>query len=1369
MRIKSNSIQLPVEALITQFRAPQLPVGTDATMVRTFDLMYIKMGLGRMSAQDKSELVPVVLKDISIYSTQHSSALFQIFLQVLNFWTPPLIGSKDADNLRKDLGFVTDNATATINPDEIFLCEKFMALMCYNRSAFIKPEGSTEFQIRRLPGLSVEDIKFLTNEKPDQLSNEFLTEAKINVLKFMTSGCCDEAKLFPVLMACHDNNSKVSDMAEFIFKRLSIDYESKKIVDKLITFYTGGYQAKLPVRDVVQVHILKLLTKSKYAANCSAELVYQIIDIGLKSSYSKLKQVTIQFIHWVTKISADIIILSFSSNVLSSLQEWIMSTGWPKSQNTNDLQLTNLRQYAYEAIGSILKRDVSLISDLYYVKFLFESLKSEQVELKNSIQEALSAVIPNLHVLPNETKSELKALLFQYLSDPYGDQSCKYVSVRYAVRSFEFNDPEARLLCIWGLQKENRSDVIEEAKRGLHPFWFKNVNSSFFDNYISNSQGLARKEIKFPTFHEMFTAVNKYTGASQSFDSYISDDNSATDLDIPKFAGLPLSVFTSALIFLEQLITMEAVNEKKTVIVIDGEWSNRLEKAIDVDDNVRILLIDYVDKLSGEDYQSFLKFIQTSCKAFIGKNLKNNELISAGNIWLRFLSRSPPSIVYDFLSTGSNTMVSSLINLSVDPNIEKMELACKALGIILSHELIPTDDLAEFLNDRMSLLETSFDSDRSGEGSGTPNFNINNIQGSVTSVGYVISRLSYRGVLSRIDKSLILRSIQFFHRILTFNGSASTSPPINIRIVNAVIEALSQYSLFGVLSGGCIDEFIQQILEKLYVRAKADNEKAILALGYLALSVSPNDKDTIKSSYIEKIFEISNSKQLEFIFSSGEALTIAAVGRNSKVFQRLIDIQQVTTIAMASSQTESLLIYVIDRLIKSSKNSKPSLRKFCCIWLLSIVQYCGHLPEIKANLPQLQLIFMRFLSDRDEILQESSTRGLSIIYEMGNKKLKEDLIHNLVQSFTADSKSTTINAGSVSEDTELFEPGVLNTGEGSVSTYKDILSLASEIGDPSLVYKFMSLASHSALWSSRKGAAFGLGSILSKSNLEEMFEKNPRLLRTLIPKLYRYRFDPITSVQQTMQGIWDTIIPDPSKTITENFKYILEELLQNMGNKEWRVRQASASGLADLLQSQPLELYQNQLECIWRMSFRVMDDIKDSVRTVGVQLTRGLAVSLIRHIDISSGASEKKAELILSNVVPFLLGNQGLQSEVSEVQQFALATVLKLCQKAGRVLKPFIPEFIEELLGLLSTMEPQTMNYLALNADKYGLSSDKVDISRLASIKSSPMMDAIEQLLDQLDESLMVQTVPRLCHVMRKSVGLPSKIGCSRVLVTLVI
>ncbi len=230
-----------------------------------------------------------------------------------------------------------------------------------------------------------------------------------------------------------------------------------------------------------------------------------------------------------------------------------------------------------------------------------------------------------------------------------------------------------------------------------------------------------------------------------------------------------------------------------------------------------------------------------------------------------------------------------------------------------------------------------------------------------------------------------------------------------------------------------------------------------------------------------------------------------------------------------------------------------------------MIQFCGGRTEVQDRLRDCQMAFKRCLSDRDELVQEAAARGLGLVYEKGDRELKDELVRDLVNSF---SENRAQLAGSVTADTQLFEPGALPTGDGSVTTYKDIMSLAAEVGDSSLVYRFMSLAANNALWSSRAAfGRFGLSGVFSDSSVDGYLADNPKLYA----KLYRYRFDPNSNVRKSMNDIWNALVKDSPAAINKYFDSIMEDLLHNILTKEWRVRQASCAAIADLVQGRPLE------------------------------------------------------------------------------------------------------------------------------------------------------------------------------------------------------
>lgn len=804
------------------------------------------------------------------------------------------------------------------------------------------------------------------------------------------------------------------------------------------------------------------------------------------------------------------------------------------------------------------------------------------------------------------------------------------------------------------------------------------------------------------------------------------------------------------------------------MVVVDEEWSTRLEKAIEVDETVQGLLRKEIKNLSRDetagvhdiemsdengftsDSGLFVSYLQLIFDAFSGQYFNSGIAsdIIYGSTLTRLLSLSPTKGVVSKLATDSSRekyidLLSMLLN-----DIALTELA-QAIGIIFSSHAVSDADCVQLLSKLNEAPKAAL-----------------GVKSKLIANAYLISRLSIR---NRIH----LLTSEFLSTYLS-NVLKGLKEPQSYSLT---LDCISQLSIFGVLAIQEHGALVAEIKEELLKRVKKGDENAVITLSYLSLVLPKEVKENDELTDLEKaVYDTHVTKQTEFIFSSGESLAILAAGWQSTILQRQLDIHDDNSIEIINRlipEDTSRLPIILEMVFKSCANTKPSLRRSGCIWLLSLVQYVGHLKPIRDNAAKIHVSFMRFLADRDELIQELASRGLSLVYEMGDYDLKDTLVKGLLKSFT-ESGSTANNTGggSVDLETQLFDPDVLKTNDGSISTYKDVLNLASDVGDPSLVYKFMSLAKSSSLWSSRKGMAFGLGSILSKTSLDEMLQNNKTLALRLIPKLYRYKFDPSTSVSKAMQDIWNVLIKDSLKTIDENLDNILQELLKSMGNKEWRVRQALTTALIDLLQVTTLDKYESKLEEIWNMSFRVMDDIKESVRKEGNKLTKSLATTITRRIEKSANSdttSDKtRSSEFLSSLIPFLLGSKGLLSDAEDIRNFALETILKLVKVGGSTMKPFIPELIDNFINLMSTLEPQIVNYLVLNADKYNLKNDEIDARRLQSVGASPMMDAIEKMLDQVDDLMMDQFVSRLQSSIKKSIGLPLKVCGSKVLVLLV-
>ncbi|KAL8634864.1 MAG: hypothetical protein Q9228_007582, partial [Teloschistes exilis] len=580
-------------------------------------------------------------------------------------------------------------------------------------------------------------------------------------------------------------------------------------------------------------------------------------------------------------------------------------------------------------------------------------------------------------------------------------------------------------------------------------------------------------------------------------------------------------------------------------------------------------------------------------------------------------------------------------------------------------------------------------------------------------------------------------------------------------LLDAAINSITELSQFGILSPRSLTApySASGVVKKLSEIAAKGNESAVKALGSFAMQCDEElTDDAVLHEILAALFKLHEVRDPSLHFAVGEALSCAAAGWHSKALIAAADIEGQNR---PSSNRSVSLSWILERVIEDCKTTKPTLRQAIAIWLLCLVQFCGHLPPLQERLRDCQVAFKGFLADRESLNQETASRGLSLVYQKGDRSLKDDLVRDLVGSFTGSSADM---AGRVSGETQLFEPGALPTGDGSITTYKDIMSLAAEVGNPSLVYQFMSLAANNAIWTSRAALGrFGLSTIFSDSSVDGYLAQNPKLY----PALFRYRFDPNTNVRNSMNDIWTALVHEPTATIDQHFDSIMSDLLKNILGKEWRTRQACCAAIADLVQSRPAAKYQKYVGEIWTLTFKVCDDIKESVRTAAMALARVLVGILTRGLEAGDSSSLSPGEM-LKNVLPFLLSPSGLESPAEDVEAFSLAALLQIIKKSSKeILRPFVPDLVGRLILLLSSLEPEGIEYIRLRAEQYGLTGQQIDDARLSGVRGSPMLEAIERCLDFLDETSMQELRRPLENAITTGLGLPSRVGGSRVLVSL--
>jgi len=1366
-RIKSQDIRLPVGVLLKQYKDHG-----HVALIRHFDILYIQQGISRLALNERLDILPKLLQGIAIdyqTSVQHTSQLFHLILRLLVHFKLPLRGSKDDDELRAVLGLS--------DADRLFLSKWFGKLLLLDIVRRKTPETAT---LPTCPGLSSEEYNFLTLQgrpdawEPGSDAGLNLTEAKALVARFVASGLFnDNERFLPALFASADTNSRISEVGEDTFKRvlLSMDLEQSSVIETLFELYFGSNSPNptLPVKTALRIKILNVLARSVKTTVYPLQIA-RVVEQGLLSmdhsttnkstgrEATKFRSAIFSLVNFVARRGASTDLAWVAENLVANLRGFIQDQGWPVPDRDQDMEL---RGYGYETIGLLAKaapEKILVEPSMDLLEWLLRSFQQDSAgkDVAVSIEEALSSVLAAFSKpFDPSVVPRFRQLLLRYASTETPDlavsdrfrRSTRYVATRFANRCLPYDDVLARwidILAVSGGASE-RHEIIDEGRRGLDPYWFQ----------MSNTPPSEREEsqLKFPKFDSLVRFI--LIQQDEDEDAMDVDQSTATLAQLRNFHEHYRDAVPTVISFCSNIAMHTALAEKGLVNDIPEDWGRKLDTQMTTDARARQAFRAFA--VQDVHASALAVLLRASFDRLIRDDV--SDIGEIGTTLVRLLSLLPQeqwllaNLVRDFQALESSV-------LSNNPS--RRLAAAHAYGLLASHSTIDQTALqksqAAFL-EKLATWKTAV----GGE--------VNKISGIVLALGYYFSRSCWR--FNTTSKAIaedhpVHSLLQALIEIIKESRDAT--------LKDAAFASIDQLSLFYVITPSMIAKFaaVQDLAHHIYDSAKTGATIAILTLGRLSMitkEAGPKPGETSDHKAIgDMLLALHEVRQPEVQFLVGEALSCFSIGWDSNALIAELDVLHpdqphnpwdIGLKTPSGPTREFTLDAVLERTIKGCVQTKPSLKKASVIWLLCLLQYCGHRPEMQGHLGQCQVAFKNCLSDRDEVVQEAASRGLGLVYEKGDRQLKDDLVRDLVGSFS-DNKSKM--AGTVSGDTQLFEPGALPTGDGSITTYKDILSLAAEVGDSSLAYRFMSMASNNSIWSSRAAfGRFGLSNIFSDSSVDGYLNQNPKLY----PKLYRYRFDPNPNVQRSMNDIWNALVKDSSATIEQHFNAIVDDLLVSILTKEWRVRQAACAAIADLIQGRSIDKYEQYLTDIWDKTFKVLDDIKETVRVAAAALARVLTATLTRSLE-AGDASNKSATAQLTRVLPFLFSTSGLESSAEEVRLFSVNTLLQIVKKSnGKTLNPHIPELVERLLGLLSSLEPEAVNYIHMNAKKYNLTEQKIDDMRLQSVRTSPLTESLERCLDLADTGTMKDLVPRIEAAMKSAVGLPSKVGCSRILVTL--
>ncbi|XP_049865676.1 proteasome adapter and scaffold protein ECM29 [Pectinophora gossypiella] len=1366
-RIKCRAnVQLPVEPLLELYRDPAAN-----SFIVNFAIIYITMGYPRLPRDQQLSLAPTLLESIENKPLGHQDGILMLLM--------PLLGDikEDALNLKE-------------RPKVANLLLKFATDVLLLPYRALPSTSDTDFQVP--PGMSLKSYKRLVGKT--QINPNQLEEMKLSIVNFLSKDVFSPNDvLLTLIVAAADSRFSVANSANDQLYRTvsSVDWGDRSIVSPLYSLYLGSWggmkprpeDRKVPACTRLRLKVIVYLYKAKGPALLFPHVV-QVIFCSLfdPNTNARLRHCALMFLLNV--------IYNGDSTQLNKVAPVFLQ---------GILKLIRAEEYAehhvkaYSCLGKLAKRCPSSINNQFaLLEELVKKIPEAAPEMKTALRDCLLEMVSAYKVVPDGNQSSdpstddnkmdtssdvpstskdekmdegseskkakpspfdepqalaLFALLEHYMHSE--ETMIRYIAMRYAAAVFPQDYMPSRYLLLLA-SGDNQDEISTEALKCL----YGTSRPNEIEDVVNN---VAHKETNVVTIDEETAKKERQPTDKEEL------------LKVPKFKD-----------------------------VVNYIWEQMLKRKKGSNAKHRFVVANQVLQFHPVTYQEILRYMRMALNRdanlvnctnhpnatspllakYFCNNLLNTDVLNEYLTMITTLLAASPGIMpltcfLDIIGCIPEKMANKYIHLlpymknlfTTSTKEDIREISATIYAIITLHtsdKAFVENEINEFVRQAkenknlesqcgyisafVNLCERSIVLAKRGKFGGKgfdPAKWEPYHQGAVCLANLLINNQTLLVSVATTSVSLLARcsGLPLPNNTPQQEADLKSDNPFDIKknegekITNNVTKFTVTHRLFKIVDN-----------PKLPSKVK---ERALFTLGLLCCGERfPFAKEIVKS-FLQMA---NNTKEFEIHLQIGESLVLCVDGVNSNENRDLwtelpVEGSQKIKNQAALKENDELLDFLLTNLFKIGKNPHPHSRQATSIWLLALLKNCPDREPIKNKLQELQDIFMDYLSENSEIVQDVASKGLSLVYQNSDEESKQVLVNQIIEQLTSGKRAVT----QVTEDTKIFEEGQLGkapTG-GNLSTYKELCSLASDLNQPDLLYKFMHLAHHNSVWNSKKGAAFGFHSIALQAGAQ-LADHLPKI----VPRLYRYRFDPTPRIQNSMCSIWDAIVPDTMATVQKYHKEILDDLVLNLTSGQWRVRMSSCYALADLLRAaKSIHESLHQLPTIWTVLFRVMDDVHEGTRMAAATTATTLSKICIKAADVSQGKDGKE---VVSVILPVLL-ETGITNLVKEVRSVSLLTVSRLVAAAGDTLKPFLSKLIPALVAAAGELESAKLSYMS-TALTNSESRELLDDIRANATKHHFTTDTVVKCMPFVDIEIMREMLPKIFELM-KSPQLGTKVA----------
>ncbi|EDV98206.1 GH22981 [Drosophila grimshawi] len=1342
-RITSRGqVQIPVEALLEQYAAKD-----STTFLKNFAIIFISMGFPRLPLEQQTALAAKLLGCESNLEN-YQDKLFTLLLPVLCDMKIPDDPAQRSELLKLE--------------DKPAISGSFLALL---QDVLLLPYGITQEQDVP-PGLSPYSFKRVI---ANNWRAEELEKIKKGIVRFLCASVFSDNEIFVLLVvASADTRFSVATPAIAELSKLCtmLDFNSAVLTSPLYTLFIGN-QCQLAERQTrpccarVRQKLLQYLIKCRSKAiNVGKGL--QVIFDGLfgTNTNQKCKVLALQF--------TELVLRDGPRDVVSKVSK-VMLTGITKVIGRDTVEPNDVQNAAYSALAQHARsfpQDVS--QDLKLVLGYFNNLATCTPDLHSSIREALVSMAPAF-AWQTKTKSDAmdvdsgescevqldgqQHLLLAMLLD---NAESKIQIVQNVTSVFltscypEFYAPARYLLLLIAGERnslrENVTTYLYGTSKKDHVNYsmlssIEQTGKQHTSESISdfNHLSLEQRRVVLPSFHVMMAHVHDMANKR------LKKSNACVIYGRTKLP-YSLEVYEEMLDYLRLCLWYSA-----GVVAAPGDEKHTYELR-------KYIITNYDEDESSNTLHQYLLFVQRGVEA------KRTE---SSLLCLYDLLNAAPEL----FAPKQLHLLEPLSNSLKDVSETMRANVSQVYGILWAYGL-PDDKFDAEVGDCLtSLTQKSLEhkhgwllvlghafnrkieqlkqQNSSKDYGKWPQF-IN----AVKIIAKMLCETQWLLVsaavkcTSMIGKTVEIPNVQVEIQVQCNDNDNDNDDEELAEFKN--IEASTKMIIFGV---------VFQLLRSTSFRQKI-REEAAKCLGYLAIG----DGAHFTKRNLDKFLTLAKvQKDAALNIAISEAIVITLCGYD---VNRGVPAENFQNLHCTDAEFEQFL----NALIRLVPEPNAQSRQAISVWLLAVVKHCSNRPAVLSKKQLLQFAFTELLSDDSEFVQDVASRGLGLVYSLSDSGSQTELANSLLDQLIGGKRQVNQVAG----DTELFAEGMLGktpTG-GNITTYKELCSLANDLNQPDMIYQFMQLANHNAAWTSKLGAAFGLKTLSAESR-----QQMQPYLGKIIPRLYRYKYDPTPKIQNSMISIWDTIVSD-SKEITEQYYWeILRELLDNLTCTEWRVRIACCLAVRDLLkrpnglrlrtEEHPRRVTPDTMEVdeppepelreLWFQLFRVMDDIHE-----GTRMTAHGTASFLGKLCVLAASAEhgKSGTAVAASILPYLL-ETGVGHKVADIRNVSIKTISEMIESSGALIAPHLATLIPCLLRATGELENTKLSYVSTRLGADNEAQEAVDSLRAEAAKSHHTMETINKCVRFIDYQVLERMTPELLELMKTSVNLGTKIGCA--------